>query len=228
MPYLGDFLGHLLSEVTISRAQADAEAIRLAEAYARDPVLKHMPVPRFRLPAVTLRVPVAVTSMEEGGADDPPRGKLDPAKARAAFLRVFDDQARRAELGLTKAQRDTVLKEVDRLLKAPEATAGPGVSRLAEDATEAALAAVRRAFDGEDHPAVQRLEAARAELRESFVAELVRLRQPPPRLKVAVTSSELREAGPALLNLELQVSEEAMEWTLVQDGDRSTARLVPE
>jgi hypothetical protein len=228
MPYLGDFLGHLISEVTVSRAQADAEAIRLAELYQRDPILKHMPVPRFRLPNMTLRVPVAVTGMEDPAPGDPPRGKLDLVKARAAFWRVFDGELQRAKLVLPEKARSAAVKAVERVFKSPQATDDASVSRLALSATEAALDVLRRAEGGEEREALARLEARQAEMRETLVAELVRLRQPPPRLRVAVTATELREAGPALVNLELQVSEEAMEWTLVQDGDGSSPRLVPE
>ena len=65
MPYLGDYVGHLLSEITIARVQADLEAVRMAELYANHPLLKHLPVPHFRLPTMTLDVPVVVSGMEE-------------------------------------------------------------------------------------------------------------------------------------------------------------------
>ena len=74
MPYLGDFLGHLLSEITMARVQADLEAVRVAELYAGHPLLKTLPVPHFRLPTLTLDVPVAVKSIDEVQPGASPRG----------------------------------------------------------------------------------------------------------------------------------------------------------
>jgi hypothetical protein len=228
MPYLGDFLGHLLSEITISRSQADAEAVRLADLYASDPVLKNFPVPRFRLPNVTLRVPVAVTSMDEPTPGQPPRGTLDPAKTKAAFWRALDHQAERVELKFSRGVRDAVGKSLDRVLKSEGTELSGSVGRLAGELTSVALETLDRALVAEERPAFEKLRVHASDLREGAVAEIVRQRQPPPRLQVAVTSSELREAGPALVNLELQVSEEAVEWTIVDADGRSAPRLVPE
>lgn len=65
MPYLGDYLGHLLSEIATARVQADLETVRMAELYASHPLLKHLPVPRFRLPNLTLDVPVLIQDVEQ-------------------------------------------------------------------------------------------------------------------------------------------------------------------
>ena len=61
MVNLGDYLGHLLSEVTKARVQADMETLRIAELYASDPLLKNFPVPRMRLPNLELNVPVIIS-----------------------------------------------------------------------------------------------------------------------------------------------------------------------
>jgi len=229
LPYLGDFLGHLLSEITISRTQADAEALRLAELYARDPLLKHFPVPRFRLPTVTVRVPVAVTAMEESPAGQPPRGQLPTTKASDAFWRAFQDQARLAQLALAQPLRDAISKEVDRVVKAADPTLlSGGVTRLGSQLTDATIRTVRAGMTEGTRPEAERFLALESQLREGIIAELVRLRQPPPRLRVAVTSSELREAGTALVNLELQISEEGVEWTLLNPDDAGSARLITE
>jgi hypothetical protein len=131
------------------------------------------------------------------------------------------------DLKLSRGVRDAVSKSLDRILKANGADLS-GAARLAGDLTSTTLETLDRALMAEDRPAFEKLKVLAADLREGAVAELVRTRQPPPRLHVAVTSSELREAGPALVNLELQVSEEAVEWTIVDADGRSAPRLVPE
>src|SRR5438132_458461 len=64
MPALGEYLGTLLAEITSARLQADLEAARIAQLYASHPLLQHMPVPRFRLPSVSLDLPVAVEKID--------------------------------------------------------------------------------------------------------------------------------------------------------------------
>ena len=65
MPFLGDYIGHIISEITRARLHADLEALRVADYYAKEPLLRHFPVPRFRLPSVKLEVPVAPVSTQE-------------------------------------------------------------------------------------------------------------------------------------------------------------------
>ncbi len=65
MPNLGDYLGQLLSELSIARMQADLETVRLAELYAMHPLLRTMPVPHMRLPDVDLEIPVLIKASED-------------------------------------------------------------------------------------------------------------------------------------------------------------------
>src|SRR2546425_1389071 len=74
MPKLGDFIGALLSDAAQARVRADLEAVRIAEAYSGHELLKHLPVPRFRMPDITVDVPVLVSSVE--GLDDASGGRL--------------------------------------------------------------------------------------------------------------------------------------------------------
>src|SRR5260370_24658169 len=72
MPRLGEVLAALLSDAAQARVRADLETIRIAEAYSRDPLLKNLPVPRFRLPDITVDVPLLISQVE--GTTDPATG----------------------------------------------------------------------------------------------------------------------------------------------------------
>jgi len=74
MPFLGDYLGHLLGEVTIARMQADLETMRVAELYASHPLLKHMPVPHFRAPQIDMDIPVVIHGVENSLPEHSSRG----------------------------------------------------------------------------------------------------------------------------------------------------------
>lgn len=58
---LADYTGHLLLEVIKARQMADDYSRRVALSYAEDPVLRHFPAPRFKLPKVELTIPVLVS-----------------------------------------------------------------------------------------------------------------------------------------------------------------------
>ena len=78
MPALSEYLGALLAEVINARLQADLESARIAQLYASHPLLQHMPIPRFRLPNVSLDLPVAVEKI-----DQPPATTTHPSELPA-------------------------------------------------------------------------------------------------------------------------------------------------
>lgn len=76
MPKLAELLSGILSDLTASRAVADAATRELAEAYRKDPILAQVPVPRVKIQDVTLKLRFAVgehqteepTKFDEAGA----------------------------------------------------------------------------------------------------------------------------------------------------------------
>ena len=75
-----------------------------------------------------------------------------------------------------------------------------------------------------------RMTKFETELKEIVRLEFLKLRKPPPRLTVLVTTSEIREAGPSevITRIRLKISEHGMEWTTVESEGRSQDRLGPE
>lgn len=65
MVKLKDYLGSLISSVNQARVLADIESARIAQEYAKDDILKHFPVPRFRTEDIELDIPIAIDSFEE-------------------------------------------------------------------------------------------------------------------------------------------------------------------
>lgn len=232
MPYLGDYLGHLLSEITIARVQADLEAVRVAELYANHQLLKHMPVPHFRLPTLTLNVPIAIKGMEEAKEGDSPRGEASLPALRARFAEVLDAHLKRGRIKLSETER----KRLDEALNTTMAghTKLPYVSvsamHVADDLVSAAIKSLgefKRPRNPDESP---KPDTFAEELRAATRQEFVNLRAAPPRLLVQVTTAELREAGDKdlLAQLHLSISEEAFEWTVIESGGKSNPRLIPE
>src|SRR6267154_326622 len=103
MPKLGDFIGALLSDAVQARVRADIEALKVAEAYSGHDLLKYLPVPRFRLPDITVDFPVIVSSLE--GASSTSNGKLFGEPIRADIQRNVEDALLESEIRLSNAQR---------------------------------------------------------------------------------------------------------------------------
>lgn len=232
MPYLGDFLGLILSEITIARMQADLESVRIAELYSSHPLLKTMPVPHVRLPDVDVDVPVVIKQMEEPLAAQSPRGGAAIADLRRAFDGVLDAQLARIGRPLTAAERDRVRVSLDAStarLAQPSETA-VDVNRAADEFTTAALKAIETTPPPPGAPATPVPPAVVTDLSQRARVEFLKARKPPPRLMALVTTSELREAGAAenLARLRLKISEQGLEWTTIESEGLTRERLIPE
>lgn len=232
MPNLGDYLGVLLSEITVARMHADLEAVRVAELYAGHPLLRHMPVPRFRLPDVEIDIPVAIGEMAEPASGAPLRG----APTMSEIRRTFD----KALAAWAKEERIRLSAQVKGNLKSALDDKEAGIARSAEITANARgvadelSAAVLTALTDVGGPLATKepaeVNARVARLTAAARAEFVRLEKPPPRLNVMVTTAEIREAGPSeiVTRLRLKMTEEAVEWTtIVSNGDRKD-RLIAE
>jgi hypothetical protein len=228
MPYLGDFLGSLLAEVTLSRMHADREAVRLAELYAGDPILKHFPVPRFRTPTVSMRVPVAVAELESPKATKGLPGIVDPARLKPVFIAALDEELAPSPFTLSREARRRIARAVETKAQALTDAQEPpaSVRGIADELTEMALAELPQPALGEEVD--PQVTAFRYALRNRLEQALIAIRLPPPRLNVLVTEAELREAGPGLVQLELTLSEDAVEWTVIDQLGQRESRLVPE
>jgi len=61
---LSDFLAFVFSEVSRARDMADRHSKEIALIYAKDDVLRHFSVPRFKLAKLELNMPVLVSNVE--------------------------------------------------------------------------------------------------------------------------------------------------------------------
>lgn len=57
---LSEYVGFIFQEITRARVLADGESKRIAEAYAKDEIMKHFSVPRFKIPEMELTIPVII------------------------------------------------------------------------------------------------------------------------------------------------------------------------
>jgi hypothetical protein len=226
MPKLGDYIGHLLSEITIARMRADIEAVRIAELYADHPLLRNMPVPRFRMPDVEMEVPVVVNNLEEAPEGESPQGRPSITEIRRVFDHVFVAVVTKERIALSdtdKKRIETVINKRVVALTRPVETA-IGINRVADDFSLHALKALGELLKPE-----RRAEFEET-LKDTLRLELLKISKPSTRLNVLVTTGEIREAGPSevITRLHLKISEEAFEWTAIETDEGTKDRLVIE
>lgn len=232
MPYLGDYLGQLLSEISMARMQADLETIRLAELYAMHPLLRTMPVPHVRLPDVELEIPVLIKISEEPRAGESARGGVSLKDMRRKFDEVLAAYLSKSDIPLSANDRKKLRVSIDEqfTLHGLPTEISVDVHRVADDVTSTALRVIdelQRAPDATEPGTISPLAAG---LKDTVRLAFTKLRTPPPRLVVLVTTAEIREAGAAenLTRLHLKVSEQGVEWTTVEADGVRRDRLIPE
>ncbi len=213
----------------MARVQADLEAVRLAELYASHPLLRHMPVPHFRLPTMTLDVPVAITGMEEAKPGESPRGEVALPVMRERFAAVLESHMERARIELSESEMADLGQALDRITASPSRPPYLSVSTLhvGDELVETVVRAVGNSRRGVES---ERIEKLAGELKTAVRQEFANLRTAPPRLLVSVTTAELKESGPqeVLAQLHLSISEDAFQWSVIESQGKSDHRLVPE
>jgi hypothetical protein len=219
MPTLGEVLAALLSDAAQARVRADLETVRIAQAYSRDQLLKNLPVPRFRLPDVTVDIPVLITQVEgttdaAGGApfDEPAAGELrNVARAglRGAGIRLPRAAVSRVPADLIERARALFQSGTPRLLN-------PGLvsDDIAEMLVEIAGAAIEGGLSGDQ------AEQLRTTTREAMSALLVTKMRVSLSWQVAVTAAEIKAQGDSdsIVRLRLTISEDGYEVIARDDG----------
>ena len=226
MPKLGDYIGHLLSEITIARMRADIEAVRVAELYAEHPLLRNMPVPRFRMPDVEMDVPVVVKELEEPTGDESSKGDPSIAEMRKVFDKVLTSVLAKEQVALTAANKKKLKDVLDQRVIALTRPSEVAIDmiRISRDFSQNAVKTLSDVIKPEKQAEFEE------KLNEVLRIELIKIRTPLKRLNVLITTAEVREAGPdeVITRLHLRISEEAFEWTTIESDKGKEERLIVE
>jgi len=219
MPSLGEFLGALLSDATQARMRADLEAVRIAGLYVQDPLLKNLPVPRFRLPDITVDVPLLIseitrTSDSATGLpfDEPTSSELRNvvrAGLRGGGIRVPRPASLTIPTELIERAQTLFQSGTPRLLNP---------STVSDDIAEILVQVVLREIGSElSGEQTEQLRDATAKAMSALLVTKLRLS---PSLQVAVTASEITAHGnsDSIVRLRLTLSEDGYEVIARDDG----------
>jgi len=230
MPRLGEFIGAMLADAAQARVRADIEAIKLAEMYSSHELLRHLPVPRFRLPDISIEFPVVVQGVRDEAADphgvrafdEPPRDEVEKALVAAlagAKLKLSAENLGRLH-DLAWGRLKAAFRAGPRALLGGEALAADVAGAVGARALSLAKGPAAA------HP---KLDEVVRRVRESVRALLLARLARSPHLEVLVSSGEIKAHADSssVLRVRLTVSEDAYE-VIPRDGEARGFTLVPE
>lgn len=217
MPRLGDVIAALLSDVALARVQADLEMARVADVYRRDPLLQHLPVPRFRLPELVVDLPVLVTDAGREAV----REAAHPAGPSAEELRDAVQYALgNAQIEVSPEQFAQIIRHAERQLA--RLLEGEQRLLLSSDRLSADLAAAVADTVGKELGAddAERLDPLRASFEKRMRTVLASKASQALAVNVSVAAGAIKAHGDAesTVRLRLTVAEDAYEVVLADDG----------
>lgn len=227
MPTLGDVIGGFLSDVAQARVRADLEAVKIAQIYSADPILRHLSVPRVRLPEVIIDIPVVVVDISQpteraGWSIEAASAAAITKAVRSALTKSGlrlprEDSARVVTAAVERAKE--IFERVDRALLSP--------ARAAAELTDAVVAAVQATSRGS--AALSDLRGLPEALTSSLTALFVGESKLSPSVHVLVGAGEIKEhsdGGSNVVRLRLTVTEDA--YDIIERDDGRGFLLTPE
>ncbi len=235
MPNLGDYLGSLLGEITRARVQADLEAARVAEIYAGHPLLRRFPIPRVRLPNVTIDAPVIISEVDEGEPPEsckPEQPPFDADRLVGCIERYLVEELE--PFGIKPIKRDleilrrTLRKKSRRLLRRHKPAAP--VSLFAKDLSRVIPPLVRKYRLAEQKLTDDDLQTLQSGAIDVARQELLEMLPIPPSIRVSALTHEIKEIGDTerVVRLKLSVVEEGVEWATIDEDGEEREVLLPE
>lgn len=228
MPRLADFLAAMMADAVQARVRADLEVLKVAEAYSSHALLKHLPVPRFRMPDITVEFSAVVTGVE-GVGQAPMGGPAFAPPTEKELTEIVSRSREGAKLPLPPEQSEPLVKAMlvrSKQLFAREPRYLLHTSEVAKELAAAALAVAER--NGKDvEPERERLLAFGKALGDGVRRLLLGKLTESPHVQLNVASTEVKahDNHDSLLRLRLTLSEDGYE---IVDRDEGDFRLVPE
>lgn len=230
MPYLGDYLGYLMTEITNARAQADYEAVNIAERYARDPYLKYLPVPRFRIPSLSIDVPLVINNVQE------PNGRSSNDQIlsymQAKFRKLLPRQLNMiSTLHPKTSKMDNINKLTDKIFEEFKLLDNTPIriTHIADKLVASVTEELKKSTPVDDRNN-KSLDEFAHELRQQLYSEFSKYLRDQPRLDITANTVDIKNVGSKdiLAYVRFTVTEDSLEWTTVDEGNVAVRRLIPE
>lgn len=236
MVALGDYIGLILSELTLARVRADIESVRVAELYSTNKLLRNFAVPRVRFQNIEISAPVIIDKIDQSTIE----ASRIPLKISDVRKQVDDsitvnfgkyDIPFQETMGKIKKALDEKSKFIENYLNQPPSPDVPmtDTKYIADEYTKTIDESLKKIKDSTSLQKIS-IDKLVQDIRSELRIRLSKIRPASPRLQVLVQTSQIKEAGiEAITVLKFRINEDAMEWTQYETttGDVKD-QLVPE
>ena len=228
---LHDYIGNLVASVQHARVNADLQAVRVAEDYAKHTLLEHFPVPRMRLKDVEMTIPVAINPGKQQKTTN-----LEPIDNRQ-----FNSEAYKAVLaGLGKKRlnqtqsrtlRQVISDQTDLLEKAIlKDGQTQALSNFSRVVAKAGIESQQKTDTNENAKELTAQLADKLTNQLGSAIKPVHQGQLLADLEVSIEADILKEKPKdSLVNIKLVIEEEGVEWHKMEaHNGQTTRKLIPE
>lgn len=133
-----------MAEAAVARLHADLQVLRVSEIYRSSPGLEEMPLPRFRLPDVTIDIPVLIDGVSESSDPTSNRASHSPP-TKVQMMAVLAESLDQAQIEIEPEETDKIASWLTSWVGERWGRAQPfaGAMRLSGDLGSQALPPVR-------------------------------------------------------------------------------------
>lgn len=217
--------------MTIARAQADIEAVRIAEVYSSEQLLKNFPVPRMRLSNVEINIPMMVSNIDDLLKAEEP-AKIDTGTIVRISEDIIKSELQKKNITLTNNENAKIKRNVK--------AKSDDVKGIRERAIS--MQQISGEITKEIYTQLSQISKVKSVLKETEIRsltnninlrikeELILKRARPARIRIEPLTSQLREVGKPenLVTMKISISEDALEMTRVEQEGEERDILIPE
>jgi len=192
-----------------------------------------MPVPHFRLPNLTLDVPIVIKNMEEKKEISPDEQKVIINKMTDAFDKLLQAHIKQMGFELSTTESRSLKKELDlKISRIDLSSKMPlNVMNIGNELVSTTSKFIQdTSLHKKEKISSISLNKFNEELKTAVYADFSKFLPEPPRVNVLVTTAELREAGPSenLVKIHLSITEDTLESVEVESDGKIQNRLISE
>lgn len=235
MANLNEYLGGIVSSITEGRVMADMKSVKVAEEYAKHPLLQHFSVPRMRIGDIELTIPVALETYapSETIKTFEPLPKTFNEAVLSEFSKALDFKDFTKDFGTALsteiANKSKVLnKEIqDSRSIAPVKSFAQSLTIFLLKQASTTGVAKHIKLKGID---LEKVEAQLANKLLSYIKPTTITGPATGGLEVIVEASKLREQKPEnIIQIKMKLTEDGLEWNRSENSKgEQEMRLLPE
>lgn len=228
MPKLGDYIGALVSEIVRARVISDQETIRVAEYYSKDPLLKNMTLPRFRLPSLNIDIPLAIKNYHDKQELD-----IDCAEIKNSTLEILNEKAQKYNFKIDQSELKAFNTTIDKIVSnlKPAKSESFSLEHVVDGIVFSVIEFLRKPSRFRKPLESRIMDNISTEMKDECISKFSSsIRETFTGVEIIANTSELKEIGSKdlMTSIKLSFTEEGYEWKTLEINGIKENKLIPE